>query len=340
MPRIYIANTGGTIGMEKRAEGYYAPAPGYLARQMAEMPELHAEGMPAYTLHEYEQLLDSANMTPRHWVQIAEDIQAHADAYDGFVILHGTDTMAYSASALPFMLHGLDKPVILTGSQVPLCEIRNDARLNLITALSIAGTHRIPEVCLYFGGRLLRGCRAVKVHATGFQAFESPNFPPLGTAGVAIDINWKLVLPPDPRPAESAPSYQTMDDHVVGALRIFPGISPAWVEKLLEPPLKGLVLEAYGVGNGPANNPDFLSALRRAADRGVVIVDCSQCLYSRVDLGDYATGSALAEAGVISGADMTAEAALAKLYYLFSVGHVPAEVRTLMGQSLRGEISP
>src|SRR5205085_12569490 len=165
------------------------PQPGYLQKQMAPMPELRNPSMPAFTIHEYSPLLDSSNMTPREWVKIARDIAGVYGRYDGFVVLHGTDTMAYTASALPFMLSGLAKPVIVTGSQIPLCEVRNDARENLITSLLIASSYDVPEVCLYFGGKLLRGCRAVKVSADGFAAFDSPNFPPLGLVGIDIEIN-------------------------------------------------------------------------------------------------------------------------------------------------------
>lgn len=336
--RVYIAYTGGTIGMNRRRGGY-CPETGYLQRQMAQMPELEHPSMPSYTIHEYAPLLDSSNMTPGDWVKIAHDVDAHYARYDGFVVLHGTDTMAYTASALPFMLHGLGKPVIITGSQIPLCEVRNDARGNLITSLLIASKYDIPEVCLYFGGKLLRGCRAVKVSASGFAAFDSPNVPPLGTVGTDIEIDWDLVR----RGARRAPRTLRVDDFgtaVVSALRLFPGISPELVRNVLRPPLQGLVLEAYGVGNGPENDRAFISAIEEAAARGVVIVDCTQCLEGTVDLGEYATGSALARAGVISGYDMTAEAALAKLYYLFSRGYAPAKVKREMQRDLRGELTP
>lgn len=334
--RIYIAYTGGTIGMLHGRHGYY-PAPGYLQKQMRAMPELRHASMPSFRIHEYTPLLDSSNMTPGDWVKIARDIAANYDAYDGFVVLHGTDTMAYTASALPFLLEGLAKPVIITGSQIPLCEVRNDARENLITSLLIASQYDVPEVCLYFGGTLLRGCRAVKVSADGFAAFASPNVPPLGTVGIGIEINRADVRRP-PRGARLR-THELRGTPVVSALRLFPGISPELVRNILRPPLKGLVLEAYGVGNGPDHDEAFIAALAEATARGVVIVDCTQCLEGTVNLNEYAAGSALARAGVISGYDMTAEAALAKLYYLFSRGFVPARVRKEMGRDLRGEVS-
>jgi L-asparaginase len=334
--QIYIAYTGGTIGMRRRPDGSYIPAPGYLAEVMAGLPELRDPRVPSYHIHEYPALLDSANMTPADWTIIARDIEANYTRYDGFVVLHGTDTMAYTASALAFMLRNLGKPVILTGSQIPLCEVRSDARANLITALLIAASCAIPEVCLSFGSRLLRGCRAVKVNASGLEAFDSPNLPPLGTLGITIELNQALALPPPP--ADTSLEVQELDPQVaIGALRLFPGIAAAMVEALLGS-LRGLVLEAYGAGNGPTRDPAFVAALRQAR-RGVVIVDCTQCLRGSVDLGAYATGALLADAGAISGYDMTAEAALAKLFYLFSAGYEPADVRRLMQQNLRGEVT-
>ena len=334
--RVYIAYTGGTIGMIKTPDGY-APAYGYLEAQIAAMPELRSDLMPEYDIHEYDPLLDSANMTPAEWLKIAHDIADHYDPYDGFIVLHGTDTMAYTASALPFMLQGLRKPVILTGSQIPLCEVRNDARANIITVMMIAARFAIPEVCLYFGNQLLRGCRSVKVNADGFDAFASPNYPPLGEVGIGIEINWDVVLPPPDTP--DVLQVKELGAATVGALRLWPGISAQVVHNILQPPLRGLVLEAYGVGNGPANNEEFLGALRQAAGRGVVIVDCSQCLKGTVNLEGYATGSALAQAGVISGFDMTTEAALAKLVYLFSQDLDADSIKRLLQTNLRGELT-
>lgn len=335
--RVYVAHTGGTIGMTRTRSGW-APAAGVLANLMERMPELRAATMPQYEIHEYDPLLDSANMAPSDWVRIAEDIAAHHDRFDGFVVLHGTDTMAWTASALPFLLEGLRKPVILTGSQIPLCEVRSDARSNLITSLLIAANYPIPEVCLFFGDRLMRGCRSVKVSADGFDAFDSPNHPPLGLAGIEIEVDLARVRP---APRQGTPLIvHPARDPVVAALRLFPGMSAQLIRNITRPPLVGLVIEAYGVGNAPDRDPDLIAALADAVNRGVVVVDCTQCLEGRVDLTGYATGKVLAQAGVISGFDMTTEAALAKLYCLSSRDLSPDEIRRLMQLDLAGELTP
>jgi L-asparaginase len=333
--RVHLAHTGGTIGMRRTVDGY-APSPGYLAQELAGMPELRHADMPEWELHEYDPILDSSNLRPTHWLGIARDIVARADDFDGFVVLHGTDTMAYTASALAFMLRGLGKPVVLTGSQIPLCELRSDGRENLLTAMLIAaGEPPIPEVGLFFGARLFRGCRSVKVNATGFQAFDSPNCPPLASVGIEIDVDWKVVQAPE-GPESALPEAL---DATVGALRLFPGISAELVRNALRPPLRGLVLEAYGAGNAPDDDPELLGAIAEATERGVVIVDCTQCLRGTVAPGAYATGSALLRAGVIPGFDLTAEAALTKLVYLLSTPRRPDEVRDLMQRSLCGELT-
>lgn len=332
---VYIAYTGGTIGMQKADLGY-RPVPGYLHTMMSTLPELRHSSMPLYDIREYMPLLDSSNMTPDDWLKIADDIASHYDSYDGFVVLHGTDTMAYTSSALPFMLQGIQKPVIITGAQIPLCEVRNDARENLITAMLIAANFAIPEVCLCFGSKLLRGNRAVKVDAEGFDAFDSPNFPALGSVGVEIKINWDLVKRPSARARKVA--VKPMRESRVAVLRLFPGIPADIVKNVLKPPLKGLVLETYGIGNGPQDTR-LLNEFKAATDRGVVIANCTQCFKGSVNMEDYATGTALAGAGVISGYDMTVEAALAKMAYLFSRNLPPEAIKKNMQHDLQGELS-
>jgi L-asparaginase len=245
--------------------------------------------------------------------------------------------MAYTASALPFMLQGLSKPVILTGGQIPLCEIRNDSRENLITAMLIAANHRIAEVCLFFGNKLLRGNRSVKVNADGFDAFDSPNFPPLGRAGVGIEIHSNLLLPPPDSPTKL--SVKILRQSRVAALRLFPGISAEVIRNILAPPIQGLVLETYGLGNAPSNDPDLLQELSLSVSRGVVIVNCTQCVKGRVRMGAYATSHTLSRIGVISGLDLTAEAALAKMFYLFGQDLPVERIKQLMQTNLKGELT-
>src|SRR3954471_1165551 len=186
--RVHLAHTGGTIGMRRTADGY-APEAGYLAQELAGLQELRHADMPEWELYEHDPILDSSNLRPSHWLAIARDIVARADDFDGFVVLHGTDTMAYTTSALAFMLRGLGKPVVLTGSQIPLCELRSDGRENLLTAMLIAARDDVQEVCLVFGSHILRGCRAVKASASGFDAFGSPHIAPVGMAGGRLAVD-------------------------------------------------------------------------------------------------------------------------------------------------------
>ncbi len=335
--KIYIAYTGGTIGMA-RTGGGYAPAPGYLQQQMQHMPELWRAAMPQFVVDEFAPLLDSSNMTPQNWITVAQAIVEHYADYDGFVVLHGTDTMAYTASALPFLLPGLGKPVIVTGSQIPLCEVRNDARQNLIAALILAARSDIPEVSLCFGNQLYRGCRSVKVNADGLDAFASPNYPPLAEIGIDITIYPERIRRA-PQPAARQLAQVALALPAVADLRLFPGISAQVVRNMLRPPLRGLVLETYGSGNAPDNDPEFLSAIKEATKRGVVVVNCTQCLRGTVNQGAYETGSALAEVGVVSGLDLTKEAALAKLIVLLGSVDDPLVVRRRMQEDFCGELS-
>jgi L-asparaginase len=335
---ILIINTGGTIGMGRTPDGCYGTVPGLLTRQMDAMPELRHQDLPTFDIHEPAPLVDSSNMSPRLWMNIAREIAAHYDAYDGFVVLHGTDTMAYTASALSFMMNGLAKPVVLTGAQIPLLEVRNDARENLITALLMASDPAIAEVVLFFGNRLLRGNRSIKVNADGFDAFVSPNFPALGVAGVGIDVKYDML-----RPILRHKPFSIIDNLEaipIAVLRIFPGISADVVANVISLPVKGVVLETYGLGNAPDNDPAFFKALQKAIERDVVVVNCTQCLRGRVRMETYATGNALSRTGVISGMDMTTEAAITKMICLLSQ-EIPMErIKSQMKKNVRGELTP
>ena len=285
-----------------------------------------------YKLVEYSPLIDSSNVTVSSWRTIARDIGAAYGEYDGFVVVHGTDTMAFTASALSFMLRGLGKPVVLTGGQIPLCMQRNDSASNLLGAMIVASHYAIPEVTLYFANKLLRGNRSTKLDAGGLDAFASGNYPPLVTAGVRLSVAWELVLPATTETFEVDDRY----DERVAVLSLFPGITNEIVRAVVQPPVRGLILRTYGSGNAPDNNPEFLAILRAATERGVVILNITQCHKGAV-AADYATGRALAAAGAVSGGDMTFEAALAKLGHLLGRALSPEEARREVGASLRGE---
>ncbi|KTD19838.1 asparaginase [Legionella londiniensis] len=333
--KILIINTGGTISSIKSDHGYQ-PAVGYVESALAKIPALSHEAMPDYVIKEYKPLLDSSNMTVHEWNRIGEDIAAEYQHYDGFVIFHGTDTMAYTASALSFMLEHLDKPVILTGSQIPLSEVRNDALENIITSLWLCAHQPIKEVCIYFNQRLLRGNRAQKVSAQSFNAFDSPNFPHLATVGIDIELHRELLL----QETQKSFRLQTISPHFIANFRLFPGFATDVLAFILEQPLRGLVLETYGSGNAQNNDPRFLQLLANACNRGIVIVNCSQCQHGRVEMAQYATGYTLKEAGLISGQDMTPEAAHCKLLYLFSKYSDISQVKSLMEENLFGELTP
>jgi L-asparaginase len=332
--KVLIIYTGGTIGM-KGTESGYAPTKGYLAEAIKDIPDLKSPSMPAWELCEMDPLLDSSDMTVVEWNVIGRKIYENYHAYDGFVILHGTDTMAYTASALSFMLKGLSKPVILTGSQIPLSEIRSDGRDNLITSLLIAGEGVVREVALYFSGKLLRGNRAAKMNADQLVAFASPNFPPLAEAGITIKYNYSVIK----AAKDEGLSFITLTEIPIGVIKVFPGIQFSLFESIMTDKLSGIVLETFGAGNIPGGGGKLIPIIKKAFSSGSVVVVCSQCPGGTVTLGAYKTSSSLKEAGAVSGKDMTTEAAVAKLYYLFSLGLSGDEIKTKMEEDLRGELT-
>ncbi|MEM7455457.1 MAG: asparaginase [Planctomycetota bacterium] len=336
MKRVCIIHTGGTIGMRMSERGLM-PEPGYLAAQMEKMSELFEGMLPEFEVLEYEPLIDSSNLTPDHWQQIAQDIKSNYHRFDGFVVLHGTDSMAYTSSILPFMLEGLNKSVVVTGAQLPLGQVRNDARENLKTAMMLAAGYHIPEVTLFFGEVLLRGCRATKSSATKLDAFESPNYPVLGSVETNIEIFNRRIRFPET--ADDKLTVHQIKPVEIATFRLFPGMSIDVLKNVLLRPLKALIIESYGVGNGPADNPRFIEAIQSAVDDGIVIVNCTQCGHGCVAQTSYATGTALSDAGVVSGRDMTVEAAIAKLYYLFSRDLSVSEIRNSVPQDLVGELT-
>ena len=319
----------------KRTEGGYAPTKGYLAEAIENIPDLKSPSMPKWELCEMDPLLDSSDMTVVEWNVIGRKIYENYHAYDGFVILHGTDTMAYTASALSFMLKGLSKPVILTGSQIPLSEIRSDGRDNLITSLLIAGEGVVREVALYFSGKLLRGNRATKMNADHLVAFASPNFPPLAEAGITIKYNYSVIK----AAKDEGLSFITLTEIPIGVIKVFPGIQFSLFESIMTDKLSGIVLETFGAGNIPGGGGKLIPIIKKAFSSGSVVVVCSQCPGGTVTLGAYKTSSSLKEAGAVSGKDMTTEAAVAKLYYLFSLGLSGDEIKTKMEEDLRGELT-
>ena len=340
--KVLLIYTGGTIGMGRNPKtGALEPLDfNHLLDNLPEMQYLPT----ATEVYQFETPIDSSDVCPRTWAQIVHVIVSNYDQYDGFVILHGTDTMAYTASALSFMLENLTKPVILTGSQLPLGQLRTDGKENLLTSIELAayrdaatGLPMAPEVCIYFSGRLLRGNRSTKQNAEGFDAFDSFNYPHLCDAGVDFVFHRHNILKPDfSRPV--IPHYQS--DPAIVVFSLFPGIQENIVRHVLETPeVHAIVMRSYGSGNAMTQQW-LLHALRNATDRGVTIVNISQCVSGRVEMGRYNTGYQLQQAGVISGYDGTVEAAATKLMHLY--GRYPNDIEAIrrqMGRSMVGEIT-
>ena len=333
--KVLIIYTGGTIGMRNTDKGY-TPAPGFLKEVLSAIPDMSRPEFPAWELYEMSELLDSSNMSLKEWNEIGRVIYDNYSSYSGFVVLHGTDTMAYTASALSFILAGLDKPVVFTGSQIPLSELRSDGRDNIITSVLIASEAVVREVCLYFSGKLLRGNRAMKMSADGLVAFDSPNYPHLAEVGITIRYNLSALLC---RRSDTDIRYLPFSEVPIGVLKVFPGIQFGLFEEIMTEKLSGIVLETFGAGNIPANAGQLLPIIEKAFTAGSVVAVCSQCPAGTVSLGAYETSSSLKRAGAVSGRDMTTEAAVAKLYHLFSLGITVDEIKLRMERDIAGELT-
>lgn len=333
MKRICIIYTGGTIGME-RGENGYEPGKVPFADIMAGISDFSSPELPEYDVIEFSPLLDSSDVTVSEWNLIGKTISDRMEDYDGFVVLHGTDTMAYTASALSFILRNLPKPVIVTGSQIPLCEIRSDGKDNILASMMIAASEKVFEVCIFFAGKLIRGNRAIKMSADSLIAFDSPNYPPLADAGIGIRYRDSILIKKPEKPFEMT----ALMEEPIGVIKVFPGIQIELFEPIITKKLRGVVLETFGAGNVPGYCEGLSSIIEKAYEHGNIVVVCSQCPTGTVSLGTYAASSPLKKAGAVSGKNMTTEAAVAKLYYLLSCGYPKEKVKELMEKDLCGEL--
>lgn len=338
---LLLIYTGGTIGM-KEDPSIQALRPFDFSQIMAEVPELRkfAYKIDSYT---FAPLIDSSDIEPSSWRSLVDIIESRYDDYDGFVVLHGTDTMAYSASALSFMIEGLTKPIIFTGSQLPIGMPRTDGKENLISAVEIAaakdevGHAIVPEVCICFDNVLMRGNRTTKINASNFRAFRSENYPPLAEAGITIRYYRELIR--KPRDWNRKPLFYKEIDTRVSILKIHPGITPQVVRDILcGKDSRAVIIETYGSGNAPSRGW-FLDLVKEASGMGKILLNVTQCMAGTVDMDIYATGKCLKEAGVLNGYDSTTEGALAKLFHLLGQFRDNSDVKTLVEKDLRGEIS-
>jgi L-asparaginase len=336
--RVLLIYTGGTIGMMQDAKsGQLKPFDfRHLSEQIPELNKFDVE----LSAISFSKPIDSSDMSPAVWVEMADAIRKNYDKYDGFVILHGSDTMSFTASALSFMLEHLDKPVILTGSQLPIGTIRTDGKENLITAIEIAaakekGRPVVSEVCIYFEYQLYRGNRTHKYNAEHFQAFQSPNYPILAEAGVHLKYNTAALR----KPGTKKLRVQTTLDPNIAILKMYPGISKNAVNAILGTKnLKALILETFGAGNATTQEW-FITALKNAIAKGLIVLNVTQCNAGKVEQGKYATSAAFKKMGVIGGADITLEAAVAKLMYVLGTATSVKQVEKMLAADLRGELS-
>jgi len=339
IPNILLIYTGGTIGMIKDPETGALRAFDF-ENLLVRIPELKLLDCTIET-YSFDIPIDSSNMNPNYWVQIAEVIEKKYDAFDGFVILHGSDTMSYSASALSFMLEHLAKPVIFTGSQLPIGDLRTDAKENLITSIQIASLQHynkpiIKEVGLYFEYKLYRANRTTKINAEHFEAFDSLNYPDLAESGVHLKINNEYLFKPNPR--KNLIVHKNLDTNIA-LVKLFPGISKGVLESVFNTKgLKGVVLETYGAGNC-STEEWFLNLLKDTINKGIPIVNVTQCSGGSVLMGQYETSEKLKKIGLISGKDITTEAALCKMMYLLGQNISPNLFKTIYETALRGEMN-
>ncbi|MBL7885867.1 MAG: asparaginase [Flavobacterium sp.] len=336
-PNILLIYTGGTIGMMKDFETGALKAFNF-KKLLQKIPEIKQLDCVIETIS-FAKPIDSSNMNPEKWVQIATIIQENYDSFDGFVVLHGSDTMSYSASALSFMLENLNKPVVFTGSQLPIGDLRTDAKENLITAIQIASLQQkgktvINEVCLYFEYKLYRGNRTTKINAEHFNAFTSPNYPALAESGVHLNVNTNLLNTKTPK---KLVVRKELNDNVA-IIKMFPGINESVLTAIFSiPNLKGVVLETYGSGNAPTEEW-FIQILKKAIKNGLFIVNVTQCSGGSVNMGQYETSTQLKKIGIISGKDITTEAAITKMMYLLGQNVAPKVFKTIFETPLRGEM--